>query len=25
MVLLGSFIWLKIDATQKIEFKAITQ
>jgi len=24
MVLLGSFIWLKIDATQKIEFKAIT-
>jgi len=25
MVLLGSFIWLKIDATQKIEFKAITK
>jgi MFS family permease len=24
MVLMGSFIWLKIDATQKIEFKAIT-
>lgn len=25
MVLLGSFIWMKIDATQKIEFKTITQ
>jgi len=25
MVLLGSFIWLKIDATKKIEFKAITK
>jgi MFS family permease len=25
MVLMGSFIWLKIDATQKIEFKAITK
>jgi MFS family permease len=25
MVLMGSFIWLKIDATQKIEFKAISK
>jgi len=25
MVLLGSFIWLKIDATKKIQFKAITK
>jgi len=25
MVLLGSFIWLKIDATKKIKFKAITK
>ena len=25
MVLIGSFIWLKIDATKKIQFKAITK